>query len=462
MATRFPTLTRRDFLRVGGVGVAGYSLLPMLQATNLQSPAAVTPRGGAEICIFIMLQGAPSQMDTFDAKLNRETPEDFDIRTIRDGVRMPVGTLPLLTERLDKYAIIRSMEFWEKDHNRGTYYIQAGRPETPSRMKEVPSFGAVLAYESLNQRRDTDFLPPYISLNVRTDLLVANGLLPPSCSPMSLNARVKPPFVMPDSERETFKVRRELLKQLDREWREMDTGRGTIFSDMDNFYHSAGLLSNPEAADVFKIEDEDKKRYGEIDYVFNHLGNACVMARNIAEADAGTKFIIINHGTWDLHSDIYDKSKTLNQYRLNNEIDLCLANLLDDLESRTDKQGRRLIDKTLVVCMGEFGRTPGALNDNMGRDHHDKAGIAVFAGAGVKGGRVIGATDETAAKVIDPGWHMKRSIYPEDVIATIFSAMGVDWSKKLVDTPSGRHFEYVESLSPKGPMDFREISELFA
>ena len=215
MVTRFPTLTRRDFLRVGGVGVAGYSLLPMLQATNLQSPAAVTPRGGAEICIFIMLQGAPSQMDTFDAKLNRETPEDFDIRTIRDGVRMPVGTLPLLTERLDKYAIIRSMEFWEKDHNRGTYYIQAGRPEPPSRMKEVPSFGAVLAYESLNQRRDTDFLPPYISLNVRTDLLVANGLLPPSCSPMSLNARVKPPFVLPDSERETFKVRRELLKQLE-------------------------------------------------------------------------------------------------------------------------------------------------------------------------------------------------------------------------------------------------------
>jgi len=462
MATRFPILTRRDFLRVGGVGAAGYSLLPMLRATNLQSTAATTPRGGAEICIFIMLQGAPSQMDTFDAKLNSETPEDFDIRTVRDGIRMPVGTLPRLSERLDKYAIVRSMEFWEQNHNRGTYYIQAGRPETPSRMKEVPSFGAVLAYESLDQRRDTDFLPPYISLNVRTDLLLANGLLPPSCSPMSLNARVKPPFVLPDSERDAFQVRRDLLRQLDHEWREMDTGRGTIFSDMDDYYHSAGLLSHPQAADVFRISDEDKERYGKINYVFNDLGNACVMARNIAQADAGTKFIIINHGTWDLHSNIYDKSKTLNQYALNNELDLCVANLLDDLESRTDKQGRPLIDKTLVVCMGEFGRTPGALNDNQGRDHHDKAGFAVFAGAGVQGGRVLGATDQTAAEVIDPGWHRKRSIYPEDVIATIFSTMGVDWKKKLVDTPSGRHFEYVESLSPNGPMDFGEISELFA
>ncbi len=462
MVTHIPKLTRRDFIRMSGVTAAGYSLLPMLRANNVEAQSKVTPRGGAELCIFIMLQGAPSQMDTFDVKERPETPQDFDIRTIKDGVRMPVGTMPRLSERLDKFAIIRSMEFWESCHNRGTYYMQAGRAISPSRLKEIPSIGAVLAYEHLERRREGDFLPPFISLNVRTDLLVGNGMLPPSCTPMGLNARVTPPFVLPESEQATFEVRRDLLQRLDREWRGVETHRGTIFTDLDDYYRSAYLLSDPKAADVFTIKPEDKERYGQINYVFNHLGNACVMARNIAAADAGTRFIIINHGTWDLHSDIYDKSKTLNQYSLNNELDLCLANLIDDLESMSDAQGRRLIDKTLIVVIGEFGRTPGALNDNKGRDHHSEAGIAVLAGAGVKGGRVIGATDETAAKVIDPGWHKERSIYPEDIQATVHSVMGVDWSKKITNTPSGRPFEYTESLSPKGPMEFGEISELFA
>ena len=166
MVTHIPKLTRRDFIRMSGVTAAGYSLLPMLRANNVEAQSKVTPRGGAELCIFIMLQGAPSQMDTFDVKERPETPQDFDIRTIKDGVRMPVGTMPRLSERLDKFAIIRSMEFWESCHNRGTYYMQAGRAISPSRLKEIPSIGAVLAYEHLERRREGDFLPPFISLNV--------------------------------------------------------------------------------------------------------------------------------------------------------------------------------------------------------------------------------------------------------------------------------------------------------
>ena len=99
---------------------------------------------------------------------------------------------------------------------------------------------------------------------------------------------------------------------------------------------------------------------------------------------------------------------------------------------------------------------------NKGRDHYRFAAVAVLAGGGVQGGRVIGATDETAARVVDPGWHKQRSIYPEDVLATIYSAMGIDWSKKVTHTPSGRPFDYVENISPKGYLEFGEIAELFA
>ena len=85
-----------------------------------------------------------------------------------------------------------------------------------------------------------------------------------------------------------------------------------------------------------------------------------------------------------------------------------------------------------------------------------------MAGAGVQGGKIIGATNENAGKVIDPGWRHDRSIYPDDVLVTLYSAMGIDWTKKITQTPSGRAFEYIEYISPKGPMQFSEISELFA
>jgi uncharacterized protein (DUF1501 family) len=111
--------------------------------------------------------------------------------------------------------------------------------------------------------------------------------------------------------------------------------------------------------------------------------------------------------------------------------------------------------------MGEFGRTPGALTLNKGRDHYRYAAVGLFAGAGVKGGKVLGATDDIGAKVVDPGWHKRRSVYPEDVLVTMYSVMGIDWSKKVTQTPSGRPFEYIENISPKGLMEFGEITDLF-
>jgi hypothetical protein len=111
--------------------------------------------------------------------------------------------------------------------------------------------------------------------------------------------------------------------------------------------------------------------------------------------------------------------------------------------------------------MGEFGRTPGDLTPVQGREHYAKAMVAAFAGAGVKGGRAIGATDGQAGRVVDFGWHAKRPIYTEDVCATIYSSLGIDWTKRITHTPSGRDFVYVDSVAPLGVVDFREVGELF-
>ena len=462
MAIPIPKLTRRDFFRVGSVGVAGYHLLPIVKPKNVQAAARVEPRGGAEVSILLFLAGGPSQIDTFDLKEGPWTPEDFDIRTVKPGLRMPVGLMPKLSARTDQYAIVRSLEAWEIDHTRGSYYVQAGRILSPARVKEIPSVGALIAYESASRRKESDFLPPFISMNVVNSAglrLVGSGVLPATYGPMSMNTSVLPPFLVAEEEKHQFQRRRKILQDLDGSWREQDPRRGRLFSDLNQKYESAySLLGHPRASEVFKIDSSDSERYGS-----STVGDACLLARNIVQENAGSRFILISHGGWDLHGKAYDKTAKSNQYTLCRDLDSALSNLLEDLGSRTDGQGRRLLDKVLITCMGEFGRTIGGLNEKQGRDHYPYASMAVFAGAGVRGGQILGSTEEeTGAKIIDPGWHRNRSIHPEDVLVTMYSVMGIDWTKKVTQTFSGRPFEYIENISPKGFMEFGEISELFA
>ena len=151
----------------------------------------------------------------------------------------------------------------------------------------------------------------------------------------------------------------------------------------------------------------------------------------------------------------------MNHYSLSRDLDGGLSELFTDLDKTKTGDGRSLLDKTLIVVMGEFGRTTGALTPGRGRDHHRFAMSGLFAGGGVKGGRVLGATDADGAQVVKAPWSKKRSMYPEDVAATIYSALGIDWTKELKTTPSGRVFEYIESQSGTKFLDVGEISELF-
>lgn len=449
--TATPTLTRRHFFTTGTVAVSGFYLLPMIRPVNVQAKQSVQLRGGAEFCIFVFLNGGASQLDTFDVKEGKWTPPDFNVRSLPAGFRMPNGLFPHLIGHLDKLVIARSVEAWESAHSRAQYYLQVGHPFSPARRNEMPSIGAVIAAETDSRRKASDYLPPFVAMNFGGGL-VRQGCLPFKFGPLPIEIKQGTEFVIDEEQRAVFDRRWRLRQELE------GSPEATVPSrEFETFYQGAlSMMTAPRLAEVFKIKDEDRQRYGN-----STLGDSCVLARNLVQADAGARYISVTHGGWDLHSNMFDPKSKSNHYGLCKELDTALGGLLTDLNQTKAADGRTLLDKTLIVCMGEFGRTGGDLTANKGRDHNRSAFSAVFAGAGVKGGRAFGVTDERGEKVLKSEWNEKRSIYPEDVVATIYSAMGIDWTKRITNTPSGRVFEYIEQQSGTDFVNFREISTLF-
>jgi len=397
-------------------------------------------------------------VDSFDLKEAKWTPPDFQVTQVAPDVKMPVSLFPKLSQNFRKIAILRSLETWETEHERAIYYMHAAHGFSPARIKEIPSVGAIVAYESRGKRKDSDFLPPFISMNYGHNQ-VKQGCLESQYSPLNLDTRGGDlSFVVPQDEKNRFARRIAYLNELSK------LSPGSIVPgtapvlQADSFRSDAlGMMESPEIPKILKLDDEDQKRYGN-----NGFGDACILARNILAAERGARFVAINHGFWDLHTNIYDKAQKSNQYTLSRELDTGLSELMTDLEKTRTADGRTLLEKTLIVCLGEFGRTPGDLTVGKGRDHHRFAMSAVFAGAGVIGGRAFGSTDDEGGHVVKPGWAKKRSMYPEDVTATMYSALGIDWSKEIKNTPSGRAFEYIEFQSGTSFLDVSEIDVLFS
>jgi hypothetical protein len=453
-----PTLTRRSLFKVGAVAISGFDLLPMLRPLNATVKEKVRPRGTAEYCLFVFLQGGCSHVDSFDLKEGKWTPPDFEVKQVAPGIKMPVSLFPKLSRDLNKFAILRSLETWETEHERAIYYMHAAHGFSPARAKEIPSVGAIVAYESLDKRKDSDFLPPFMSMNYGRNQ-VKQGCLEPRYGPLNIDTRGGDlSFVVQQEEKNRFDRRIAYLNELS----SLSPGAilpGTAQLLQANTFRAdaLGIMESPEIPKILKLEDEEKKRYGN-----SGFGDACLLARNILAAERGTRFVAVNHGFWDFHTNIYDKEQKSNQYALSRELDTGLSEVIADMEKTKTADGRTLLEKTLIVCLGEFGRTPGDLTVGKGRDHHRFAMSALFAGAGVIGGRALGATDEEGAKVVKPGWTKQRSMYPEDVAATVYSALGIDWTKEITNTPSGRAFEYIEFQSGTNFLDVSEIDTLFS
>jgi hypothetical protein len=450
-------LTRREAFRLGAVSMSAYWFLPLLKPKVTHAAGAAKPRGTARFCIFVMLDGGQSHLDSWDLKEGKWTPPDFDVREVKPGVKWPMGLYPNLAKQLDRVTLLRSMEAWDSVHGRAQYYVQAAHSLNPALQKEIPPIGSVVALELMSQRRSSDTLPPYVALNVTQSQagLLKSGFLPAKYSPFHIDTNTGfSAYQLDPSLRDDFQRRWALLKDFDARLRNDSSLQAKAYRDYNDHYESAvQLISDPRTEKLFALTEDERRRYGS-----TITGDAALIARNLVEADAGTRFIFLQQYGWDHHQNIYTRA---NFYKHSFELDAALASLLEDLATRKRPGGQSLLDETLVVCMGEFGRTPGDLTGLKGRDHYQYAMTALFAGGGVKGGQILGKTDETGARIIDTGWGLKRSVYMEDVATTIYSAMGVDWTRKLSGTPSGRDFYFIEPFAAKQMIGNREIAALF-
>jgi hypothetical protein len=457
-----PALARRELLRVGGVTLIG-GFLQGFAPVNVFGGQGVAPKATARQVLFVNIEGGMSQIDTLDAREGAWTPPDFDIRRFPNGVALPFGLLSNIAGVLDKITIVRSLGAWDAVHGRAQYYIQTGHPLNLALAKEVPAIGAVVAYELARERKATDSLPSYVSMNMEGNQagLVNEGFLSAEYGPMNLRVGVDgPPEMIPrNGISETMKRRWERLEQLDGALRG-SPGADRSFASYHEYYRSAwGIMNDPRISSIFTIRDEDRVRYGN-----TGLGNSMILARNLFQADAGTRFVLVSHGGWDHHGDIY-KEKTRNHPVLIRELDQALANVIRDLDTTPSRhlQGRTLLDETLVIAMSEFGRVPGPITETrQGREHHIRVHSGIFAGGGIQRGAVVGRTDEAGGDIADAGWSGRRAIYMEDVACTIYSAVGIDWTKRIQTTPSGRAFHYVEPASATTFVGFEPVQELFA
>ena len=456
------SLTRRELLQVGGISLAG-GVLNAFRPFNVRAEQKVQPMATARQVLFINIDGGMSQIDTLDAKEGPWTPSYFDIRSFSNDLKLPFGIMPNLPGVLDKVTVVRSFAAWDVVHGRAQYYIQTGHPLNLALAKEVPSIGAVVCHELAGRRKASDSLPAYIAMNSAGSQagLINQGFLSAEFGPMSLSVGDSAPNLAPQKGmEETFERRWQRLQQLDGTLRGGDGKLDRSFGDYHEYYKGArAIMNDPRVPEVLKLTDEDKKRYGN-----TAIGNSLILARNLFQADAGTRFILATHGGWDHHGNIY-KENSRNHPVLIRELDVAFANLIKDLDAIPSKHqpGKTLLDETLVVVMSEFGRTPGAISETRkGREHYMQVHAGILAGGGVRRGAVIGKTDEHGGRIVEPGWSANRPIYMEDIACTIYSALGIDWTKTLENTPSGRAFHYVEPASSTKYVGFKPVREFFA
>ena len=438
--------SRRRFLRVAGTGlVASYFAdvldprLLLAESTN----AAPSLRNTAKSVIFIFLSGAPSQIDMWDLKEGAWTPSDF-APTSYGSVRWPQGLLPKTAEHLSKLSLVRCGLAWAAVHPLAQVWAQISRNPSGATGAISPHIGAVVSIESQLGRGVNDVLPGFIALN--SGAIPTSGYLPAKHAPFGVQTSATGLTTLkhPDGEAR-FNRRWDLLDRL-------DTARSTgslakASMDMSDFYdQSKTLMEAPGINELFSFTDAEHARYGSTNF-----GDSLIVARNLAAAKKGTRFIQCTLGGWDHHSDIYNRQAAQSLYAQCGQFDSAFGALLTDLASMN------ILEETMVVVLGEFGRTVGNLNNQGGRDHYLRNSI-VFAGGGTRGGRVIGKTDERGDKVLEYQWRANRDVRAEDVTCTLYSALGIDYTKVRTDDPLGRGFEYVP-LAKEG--HYEPIEELF-
>ncbi len=417
--------TRRDFISAGSLGFMGLNLSGYLRAAS-KAPD-LRPGAKANSVILFWLEGGPSHIDTWDPKSNSNFKP---ISTSLPGVQFS-ELLPKMAKDAHKYSIIRSMHTRGNDHPQATHYVITGHEVNPA--MQFPSVGSIITKEMGSRNA----VPPHILVpkwdrGRQYEDYFRAAFLGGDYDPMCIPDPAKPGFQVTDLSlpksvsQASVDSRSAFLQAVDRRYRALN--QTAEHADMDAFTAQAmKMITTPAVRDAFDMSKEPEKlkeRYGK-----DSIGQSCLLARRLVEA--GARFVTAAgyHGTsWDTHSD-NDKS---HKDRLCPTLDRTLTALVDDLAERG------LLETTIVIAMGEFGRTPN-INPNLGRDHWPNAWSLAVTGGGMKVGQVIGSTDERGANVTN------RVITMGDLYATVFKQLGVDWTKEIM-SPIGRPVKIANSL----------------
>lgn len=404
-------LRRREFLRLGTLAPLGLSLTNLLRSAN--QPAR------AKSVILVFLGGGLSHHDSFDLKPGARDAVRGKYKEIPTNVPgLRIGELlPNMAKTMDKVCLVRSGSHENDHHETATNWVLSGR--FGSAFGDYPAIGAVVAH----RMGFSGILPPYIAVPKNPSFtweLGKSAFLGGRCEsfkagdPSVEGYRVRDLTIDLTQAAKAQKRRKSILEAVDTLAARID-GDDQLATYDEFQVRAAEMVLSPKAQDAFAIEKENEKlrdRYGR-----NTFGQSALLARRLIENDV--RFVTVNYGGWDHHSNIFPGlEKKLPEF------DQGFSALIQDLHERG------LLDETLVVCMGEFGRTPEINKDN-GRDHWGRAGSLLFAGAGIQGGKVVGSTDAEGAYVTD------TPVRPEDVAHTVYESLGID-PRSEIQSPDGR------------------------
>jgi hypothetical protein len=402
---------RRDFLASTGLAL----LAGTLNWTDLVKAQAGELRRRGMACILLWMQGGPSQFETFDPKPNHENGgQTKAIDTKVAGIQI-AENFPHLAGEMDRLAIIRSLTSKEGNHQRASFLLHTGYNPTAS--VKHPTLGSIVAQQLPNDQCE---LPAFVRIGGANRGNLNAGFLGVQYDPFTLGKAEKlPDNSTPSTSVARYQRRLGLLGRLEAE--EGSPVPRQLVADHQKLYAQASrmILSKEMAAfDIAKEPDSARAAYGSSDFAA-----ACLLARRLVEA--GVTFVEIESGGWDTHADNFGRVRDLA-----GQVDQPFANLLRDLAERG------MLDSTLVIWMGEFGRTP-RINGRGGRDHYPRAFNVALAGAGIRGGQVIGATSAGGEEVVE------RPVAVTDLFQTFCRCLKIDPSIENM-SPIGRPIKIVD------------------
>jgi len=409
--------SRRDFIKVGTLGLGACNLAGLLRSRADAASAGRAPRDTS--VIWLWLGGGPTHVETFDPKMT--APSEYrsvtgEVKTVLPGVTLG-GNFERMARVADKMAFVRSFAHTNSGHGGGTHYVMTGydhRLADNGAPQDRPGIGSIVARERGTNNPQTG-IPTYVRIGgIYGDgpsfLGTAYGPFDPSGE-----ARQNMSLVV---NRDRLGNRRELLKGIDNVRRSAD--RSGLVEGLDSFEKQAFDIILSRSQQAFDLKYEDPRvvdRYG------TGLGQQLLQARRLCEAGCG--FVTVHFGGWDMHGGIKQAMDNLGP-----QVDRSVAALVEDLDLRG------LSDRVLLVISGEFGRTP-KINGGAGRDHWAPLSTLAFAGGGLKMGQVIG---ESAEKVDVP---KSTPIGPQDLMATVFQVLGIDGRVQYVNQ-AGRPVYMIE------------------